>query len=67
MAVENQKVWRKPGEEHKMECTVPTVKHGGGSIMVWGSMAASGVGNLVFIDGIMYRYVYKTILDENML
>ena len=63
----NQKVWRKPGEEHKMECTSPTVKHGGGSIMVWGSMAASGVGNLVFIDGIMDRFVYKKILEDNVL
>ena len=63
----HQKVWRRPGEEYALKCTVPTVKFGGGSIMVWGSMAASGVGNLVFIDGIMDRYVYKTILDENVL
>ena len=63
----HQKVWRKPHEEYKLKCTLPTVKHGGGSIMVWGSMAASGVGNLVFIDGIMDRYVYKNILDENVL
>ena len=35
--------------------------------MVWGSMAVSAVGNLVFIDGMMERYVYKTILEENLL
>ncbi|KAH8344912.1 hypothetical protein KR067_010610, partial [Drosophila pandora] len=29
------------------------VKHGGGNVMVWACMSASGVGNLVFIDGIM--------------
>jgi hypothetical protein len=63
----HQKVWRKPHEEYSMECTVPTVKHGGGSIMVWGSIAGSGVGNLVFIDGIMDQYVYKNILEENLL
>lgn len=33
------RVWRKPGEAHKNECLRPTVKHGGGSIMVWGSMS----------------------------
>ena len=30
-------------------------------------MAASGVGNLVFIDGIIHRFMYKKILDENIL
>ncbi len=29
-----QKVWRCPGEEYQENCALPTVKHGGGSIMV---------------------------------
>ncbi len=29
-------VWRKPGTAHHLSNTVPTVKHGGGSIMLWG-------------------------------
>ncbi len=29
-------VWRKPGTAHHLSDTVPTVKHGGGSIMLWG-------------------------------
>ncbi len=33
-----QHVWRCPGEEYQENCALPTVKHGGGSIMVWGCM-----------------------------
>lgn len=32
---------------------IPTVKHSGGSQMVWGSFAASGPGQLAVIDGTM--------------
>ena len=39
-------VRRRPGEELADNCTRKTVKHGGGNIMVWGCMAASGVGRL---------------------
>jgi hypothetical protein len=35
--------------------------------MVWGCMSAAGVGNLVFIDGIMNAEVYKNILAQNLL
>ena len=29
-------VWRTPKEEYDKKCIVPTVKHGGGSVKVWG-------------------------------
>ncbi len=29
-----KRVWRQPGEEYKDKCVLPTVKHGGGSVMV---------------------------------
>ena len=38
------RVWRQPGEEYKDKCVLPTVKHGGGSVMVWGCMSAAGTG-----------------------
>ncbi len=41
-----KRVWRQPGEEYKDKCVLPTVKHGGGSVMVWGCMSAAGTGAL---------------------
>ena len=43
-------------------CLKPTVKHGGGSIMVWGCLTANGVDALVKIDGIMNVEKYRQIL-----
>lgn len=43
-----------------------TVKHGGGNVLVWGCMAASGVGNLHFIEGAMNKFMYRDILTGNL-
>ena len=56
-------VWRKNNTEWELENMQSTVKHGGGGFMVWGCMAASGVGELVFIDGTMDKFMYLDILD----
>ncbi len=53
-------VWRQPGEEYKDKCVLPTVKHGGGSVMVWGCMSAAGIGELQFIEGTMNANMYVT-------
>ncbi|GFU17598.1 transposable element Tc1 transposase [Trichonephila clavipes] len=57
-------VWRKPNTALDPKNLRPTVKHGGGSVMVWGCMASNGDGNLVFIDGIMDHklYIYSTTI-----
>ncbi len=60
-------VWRRKGEEYKEKCMVPTVKHGGGSVLMWGCMGAAGVGELHFIDGIMNSQMYCSMLKEKML
>lgn len=60
------KVWRKPGEDMRKDCLRKTVKHGGGSVMVWGSMAWNGVGTMQFIDEIMTKEVYQRILETNL-
>jgi len=60
-------VWRHPNEDFKEKNVVPTVKHGGGSVMLWGCMSAAGTGRLRFIEGIMDRFLYKEILTSEML
>ncbi|GFV07037.1 transposable element Tcb1 transposase [Trichonephila clavipes] len=59
-------VWCKPNTSHHPKHTIPTVKHGGGSVMVWGYMAASGLGKLVFIDGLMHKMAYLNVLQNNL-
>ena len=53
-------IWRKPG-------TIPTVKHGGGRIMLWGFSSVVGTGRLVRLEGKMNEVKYREILDENLL
>lgn len=45
---------------------ISTVKHGGGSVMVWGCMSGAGVGNLIFIETTMDRFVYLNIVKDNL-
>ncbi len=62
-----KRVWRQPGEEYKDKCVLPTVKHGGGSVMVWGCMSAAGTGELQSIKGTMTANMYCDILKQSMI
>ena len=44
---------------------MPTVKHGGENMIVWGAMAASGVQRLVFTSVNMDQHQYKRIIENN--
>ncbi|GBM60397.1 Transposable element Tc1 transposase [Araneus ventricosus] len=56
-------VWRKPNEELNPKYLFPTVKHGGGGIIVCGCFAASGMENLVSLKIIWTKL---SILKENL-
>ncbi len=49
------------------KCVLPTVKHGGGSVMVWGCMSAARTGELQFIEGTMNANMYCDILKQSMI
>ena len=46
--------------------TIPTVKHGGGSIMLWRCFSSAGTGKLSRIEGIMDAAKYRVILEGNL-
>jgi hypothetical protein len=58
-------VWRKPNTSHHPENSIPTVKHGGGSIMLWECFSLAGTGKLVRIEGMMDGTKYRDILEGN--
>ena len=60
-------VWRRPGEKYKDKCVMPTVRHGGGNVIVYGCMSAAGVGELYFIEGNMNSNMYCEIRQQNMI
>lgn len=59
-------VWRKPNTELDLQNLQSSVKHGGGGVMVCGSMTASGVDELIFIGDIMDKYAHLNILKQNL-
>uniref|UniRef100_A0AAR2K1L6 Paired domain-containing protein n=1 Tax=Pygocentrus nattereri TaxID=42514 RepID=A0AAR2K1L6_PYGNA len=59
-------IWRKRNTAFQKKNIIPTVKYGGGSVMVWGCFAASGPGRLAVINGTMNSAVYQKILKENV-
>ncbi len=59
-------IWRKSNTAFQKKNIIPTVKYGGGSVMVWGCFAASGPGRLAVINGTMNSAVYQKILKDNV-
>ena len=59
-------VWKTPHEEFDRKCTIPTIKHGGDSFIVWGCFTLQEVGKLCVLDRIMDRFYYRDILEQNL-
>ncbi|KAI4888571.1 hypothetical protein NFI96_004231 [Prochilodus magdalenae] len=62
-----RRVWRKVNAELHPKNTIPTVKHGGGNIMLWGCFSAKGPGRLVRVHERMNGAMYCEILGANLL
>jgi transposase len=60
----HKKVWRRPKEKYAVNCLVPTVKHGGGGIMVWGCFVHNKPGPLVVIEGRLNGVGYRELLAD---
>jgi hypothetical protein len=59
--------WTRPGDSLKPHHIDVTVKHGGGSLMMWGCMTYDGPGYACQIyDGTMDSELYQHILDTSL-
>ncbi len=54
-----RRVWRRRNAAYDPKDTIPTVKHGGGNIMLWGCFSAKGTGQLHRIKGTMDGAMYR--------
>ena len=55
------------GLRNGVKYQVPTVKNGGGSVMVWSCFSHDGVGPIYQVRGIMDQNMYKGIIKDIML
>ena len=60
-------VRRRVGERMVPQCETSTVKHGGGSVMVWGCFAGSRVGDLYRVRGTLNQNGYHSILQRHAI
>ena len=56
--------WRKVGYRYHTNHLIPTVKHGGGGVMVWSCFSWKGLGPLIIVEGNMNGEKYREMLSE---
>ncbi len=54
-----RRVWRRRNAAYDPKKTIPTIKHGGGNIMLWRCFSAKGTGQLHRIKGTMDGAMYR--------
>ena len=61
---ESKHLWPRKKDVINKKNFIPTVKYGGGSLMLWGYFASTGPGALVKVNGIMEFTQNQDILDK---
>ena len=61
-----QHVWRKPNTTYQHKHLIPTVKHGGGGLMMWACSTTTRPGHLAVIESIMNSSGYQSILESDV-
>ena len=56
-------VWRKDAYYYSPKNTIPTVKFGGGNVMVWDIFSTDGTGNIQAIESRINVEKYHDILN----
>lgn len=56
--------WIREGTHLQPQHVKMSVKHGGGSIMLWSAITYAGTGWLCRIEGTMDKHLYKSILED---
>ena len=56
--------WRTLKEVYNPKCLVPTVKHGGGSGMIWAATSRNSAGHTITLNGRITDGVYVDILGN---
>ncbi|EIE85840.1 hypothetical protein RO3G_10550 [Rhizopus delemar RA 99-880] len=59
--------WKQPNEKLKRRHVTQTVKHGGGSLMVWSCISWYGVGYIVDVGKNMDKSVYLSVLQDDLV
>ena len=59
-------VWKVPKEVWNPECLVPTVKHGGGSVMIWVAISWYCAGPIITLNGRITASDCKDILGNQV-
>jgi transposase len=59
--------WIGDGEDLQEHHVKQVVKHGGGSVMIWGCMTSEGPGFMCKMEGTMDQHLYRSILEGELV